>query len=82
MRDEQTPLNVGPKVSDRQSEADELLKSDAANPDRALFNSDVRPLVGGLRLPVCAILWMPGFFGVGVCCYGPICLNALVVCIE
>lgn len=33
---------VGPKVADRQSEADELLKSDAANPDRALFNSDVR----------------------------------------
>ena len=33
---------VGPKVSDRQSEADMLLKSDAANPDRALFNSDVR----------------------------------------
>ena len=50
MRDEQTPLNVGPKVSDRQSEADELLKSDAANPDRALFNSDVRPLAWRLRL--------------------------------
>ncbi len=42
VRPEGSALNVGPKVSDRQSEADELLKSDAANPDRALFNTDVR----------------------------------------
>lgn len=41
VRPESSPLNVGPKVSDRQSEADEFLKSDTANPDRALLNSDV-----------------------------------------
>jgi len=45
VRPEGSSLNVGPKVSDRQSEADELLKSDAANPDRALFNSDVRDVM-------------------------------------
>ncbi len=68
MRDEQTPLNVGPKVSDRQSEADELLKSDAANPDRALFNSDVRPWQGGLGcFTLCDTMF--GSFRPGVCCY-------------
>jgi len=49
VRPEGSSLNVGPKVSDRQSEADELLKSDAANPDRALFNSDVRDVMLATR---------------------------------
>jgi len=34
-------LQVGPDVADRQTRADEIFKSDAANPDRVILNTDV-----------------------------------------